>query len=151
VIQAERDVLRTLAHEIAEIAALPIQQQTRTLWKALNGLVPARPMALIDEVPWHEMDVGGELALQTQDDAYRGFEQVLREKLYTWRHMRLDMVVEPVIDVPKVIHSSGFGIETHERTLAVDPLNEIVSHEYPGRSRSWACSRSPGALGKASP
>ena len=129
-IQAERDVLRTLAHEIAEIAALPIQQQTRTLWRALNGLVPARPMALIDEVPWHEMDVGGELALQTQDDAYRGFEQVLREKLYTWRHMRLDMVVEPVIDVPKVIRSSGFGIEMHERTLAVDPLNEIVSHEY---------------------
>ena len=43
--QADLGVLQTLAHEVAEIAALPVQQETDRLWKALNGLRPARPMA----------------------------------------------------------------------------------------------------------
>jgi hypothetical protein len=126
----DREVLRTLAGEVAGIAALPEQQETIGLWKALNGLRPVRPMALLDEVPWHEMDVDGELALRCQDETCRGFEQVLRRTLYTWRHMRADMVVEPVIEVPKVIRTTGFGIDLQETTLAVDPHNEIVSHEY---------------------
>jgi hypothetical protein len=107
----DREVLRTLAGEVAGIAALPEQQETIGLWKALNGLRPVRPMALLDEVPWHEMDVDGELALRCQDETCRGFEQVLRRTLYTWRHMRADMVVEPVIEVPKVIRTTGFGID----------------------------------------
>ncbi len=128
--QSDLEVLRALAREVAEIAALPVQQETVNHWKALNGLRPTRPMALIDQIPWHEMDIDGELTLRTQDEAARAFEQALCQILYRWRHMRADMVVEPVIDVPKVIHSSGFGIRMQETTLATDPHNEIVSHEY---------------------
>ena len=40
--QMDRTVLRELACELAEIAALPQQQQTVSLWKALNGLEPVR-------------------------------------------------------------------------------------------------------------
>jgi hypothetical protein len=126
----DRAVLRPLAAAVAEIAALPVHRETIDAWKALNGLRPTRPMALIDELPWHEMDVDGELALQAEDEDCRAFEQTLRRTLYGWRHMRLDMVVEPVIDVPRVIRSTGFGVEMEERTLSVDPHNEIVSHEY---------------------
>lgn len=128
--RADRDVLRRLADETAEIAALPVQGETITLWTALNGLRPVRPLALIDEIPWHEMDIDGELTLLTQDEDARSFEQGLRQTLYSWRHMRLDMVVEPVIDVPKIIRTTGFGVELQETTLAVDPHNEIVSHGY---------------------
>ena len=122
--RADLDVLRALAHEVAEIAALPVQQETIALWKALNGLRPARPLALIDQIPWHEMDVDGELALRTEDETARTFELTLRQTLYRWRHMRADMVVEPVIDVPKVIRSTGFGVRTEETTLATDPHND---------------------------
>jgi hypothetical protein len=128
--QRDREILRRLASEVAEIAALPVQQETIASWKALNALRPARPMALLDEVPWHEMDADGELVLQAEDEAARGFEQTLRRTLYAWRHMPADMVVEAAIDVPKVIRSTGFGIEMEERTIAVDPHNDIVSHEY---------------------
>lgn len=128
--QADRDVLRTLAHEVAEIADLPVQQEARALWRALNGLQPVRPMALIDELPWHEMEVDGELTLLTRDETARRFERSLRQTLYTWRHMPLDMVVEAAIDIPKVIRTSGFGIGIRETTLATDPHNEIVSHGY---------------------
>jgi len=126
----DRDILQALAHEVAEIAALPVQRETVALWKALNSLQAVRPMALIDEIPWHEMAQDEELALQTEDQTCRKFELALRQTLYRWRHMRLDMVVEPVIDIPKVIHSSGFGVQVQEKTLAIDPHNDIVSHEY---------------------
>jgi hypothetical protein len=87
-------------------------------------------MALLDEAPWHEMDVDGELTLRTEEETARVFELALRRTFYSWRRMRADMVVEPVIEVPKVIRTSGFGIAMRERTLATDPHNEIVSHEY---------------------
>ena len=130
VTRADRNVLRTLAHEVAGIADLPVQRETRSLWRALNGLQPVRPMARIDELPWHEMDVDGELTLLTQNETDRRFERSLRQTLYAWRHMPLDMVVEPVIEIPKVIRTSGFGIDIRETTLVTDPHNEIVSHGY---------------------
>lgn len=128
--QGDLAVLRGLAHEVADIAALPDQARAIERWKALNGLRPVRPLVLIDEIPWHEMDVDGDLALRTEDETARVFERALRETLYRWRHLRTDMVVEAAIDVPKVIRSSGFGIERDESTLALDQHSEIVSHEY---------------------
>ena len=128
--RADLGVLRGLACEVADIAALPAQTDATARWKALNGLAPVRPLVLIDEIPWHEMDVDGELALRTEDETARVFERALRETLYRWRHLPVDMVVEAAIDVPKVIRSSGFGIERDESTLALDQHSEIVSHEY---------------------
>lgn len=126
----DRDVLRGLAQRVAEIAALPVQQETICLWKALNGLRPVRPMVMIDQIPWHEMEVGQELTLQTEDDFCREVETTLRRSLYAWRHMRADMVVEPVVEIPKVIRGEGFGIEIVERTAVTDPRNDIVGHAY---------------------
>lgn len=126
----DRDILRSLAVQAAEIAALPVQQETISLWKKLNGLKPVRPMVMIDQIPWHEMDVDGELTLQTEDDFCRRFETYFRRTLYSWKHMRVDMVVEPVLTVPKVIRDTGFGIKTVEEKAVSDPKNDVVGHFY---------------------
>jgi len=126
----DKETLRELARQIAEIAALPSQQETISLWKALNSLKPVRPMVMIDQVPWHEMDVDDELALQTEDGFCRSLETGMRRTLYSWKHMRADMVIEPAIDIPKVIHGTGFGIRIVEDTAAIDPDNDIVGHLY---------------------
>ncbi|MCX6030505.1 MAG: hypothetical protein NT169_14560 [Chloroflexi bacterium] len=123
-------VLRDLGKQVAEIAALPSQQETISLWKALNGLKPIRPMVMIDQVCWNEMEADGELTLQTEDDFCRGLETTLRRTLYSWRHIRADMVVEPVVEVPKVIRGGGFGIQKLERTAVSDPQNDVVGHYY---------------------
>jgi len=94
----DRDVLRDLGKQVAEIAALPVQQETISLWKALNGLKPVRPMVMIDQIPWHEMEVDEELTLETEEELCREVETTLRRTLYSWRHMGADMVVEPVVD-----------------------------------------------------
>jgi hypothetical protein len=126
----DREILRGLSGQVAEIAALPVQQETIALWKALNGLSPVRPMVMVDQIPWHEMDVNGELALQTEDALCRHYETSFRRTLYAWKHMRADMVVEPVVDVDRVIRSSGFGIDIVENRAVTDPNNDVVGHYY---------------------
>ena len=123
-------ILQDLGRQVAEIAALPVQGETIALWKALNGLKPVRPMVMIDQVCWNEMEVDGELTPQTEDEFCRGIETTLRRTLYCWNHMRADMVVEPVVEIPKVIHGGGLGIRKAERTAATDPQNDVVGHFY---------------------
>jgi hypothetical protein len=126
----DRDVLRELAKQVAGIAALPVQQQTIGLWKALNGLKPVRPMVTIDQVCWNEMDVDGELALGTTDEFCRDLETRLRRTLYAWKHMRADMVVEPAIRLGKVLTDTSFGLDRVERIAVTDPTSDVVGHFY---------------------
>ena len=111
-------VVRELAARVAEIAALPVQQETIKLWQDLNALRPQRPMIQIDEVPWHELRDDPDLQNRCTDAFARGLETTLRQTLYSWEHMRCDMVVEPYVDISKVIRHSGFGISITEDTIA---------------------------------
>lgn len=130
VFKKDRAILRELGKQIAEIAALPVQWETKRLWKALNALKPVRPMVLIDQIPWHEMNVDGELTLQCEESFCRGIETMLRRTLYSWKHMRVDMVVEPYIEIPKVIRGTDFGISVVEQQAVTDSDNDVVGHFY---------------------
>jgi hypothetical protein len=123
-------VLRELAAQAADIAALPAQEEKRRLWRELNGLRPERPMVMIDQVCWNEMDIGDELRLCCEDAECRGYEETLRRTLYQWRHFPVDMVVEPFIRVPKAICNSSFGIQVHENIAVLDATNSVVGHYY---------------------
>jgi hypothetical protein len=126
----DRHILRELGQHVSEIAAMPQQQETISSWKALNGLQPNRPMVMIDQIPWHEMEVDEELRLRTEDPWCRGVEQLLRRTLYKWDHIPGDMVVEAVLDVPMAIVGAGFGPATREHTAVSDPANDVVGHLY---------------------
>lgn len=123
-------IIRDLAAQVAEIAALPVQEEKRALWRKLNALRPERPMVMIDQVCWNEMTVDDELTLRCQDPECRGYEELLRRTLYQWRHFPVDMVVEPFIRVPKAVTNTGFGIAVQEYTVPTDPQNEVVAHRY---------------------
>jgi len=126
----EINIVRELARKVAEIAALPIHQETIALWKANNAKTPIRPMVMIDQIPWHEMDVDGELEPRCVDPFLRTREIELRRSIYRWKHMPVDFVVEPFIRIPTTVHSTGFGIECREITSALDEKNDIVGHAY---------------------
>jgi len=126
----DMDILRELAGRAAEIAALPVQEEKRALWRALNGLNPVRPMVMIDQVCWNEFESESELALRCEDPQCRGYERGLRRMLYQWDHFRADMVVEPFIRVPMAIHNTGWGIALEEEIAVTDPTNSVVGHRY---------------------
>ena len=52
----DRDVLRELAGQIAEIAALDVQKETERLYRAVNNLNMIRPVVLLDELPCDDWD-----------------------------------------------------------------------------------------------
>ena len=126
----DREVIRGLAAQTAEIAARPQQEEKRRLWRELNALRPVRPMVMIDQVCWNEMNVEDELTLVCEDEECRGYEWELRRQLYQWRHFPVDMVVEPFIRVPKAVQDSGFGVRTREQIAVTDPTSGVVGHCY---------------------
>ena len=123
--RADRAIVSRLAARVAEIAALPVQEEKRSLWRKLNALKPVRPMVMIDQICWHEMNVDDELALQCVDEECRVYEGSLRRILYRWKHFPVDGVVEPFVRVPKAIHNSGFGIRVQEQTAVTLSLIHI--------------------------
>ena len=128
--QADRDVLRRLAEQQAEIAALPVQREKAELWTKLNGLEPTRPLVWINEVCWHQMNVENELTPQTTDPWAQGVEMGLRRLLYQWRHMPGDMVVNDYLSSPLTIHSTGFGLEEDVDIVRTDAASSIVSRHF---------------------
>lgn len=107
----DTQVLRELAKKYADIAALPEQAQRRSMWMKLNTLHMERPMLLIDQIPWNEIDVDGVLVNQVENRYWRRLETTLRQTLYKWEHMPADMVIDPYISLRRPIRNSGWGIE----------------------------------------
>lgn len=129
--QNEKNVLRRLAKEYADVAALPTQAEKRALWLKLNSIRMERPMLLIDQIPWNEMDVDGSLICQVQDPYWRGVESDMRMTLYKWRHMPADMVVNPYLCLPRPIHNSGWGIDVRtERHIYLEENATASSFEF---------------------
>lgn len=126
----DRTILRELAARVAEIASLPIQEEKRRLWRELNGLRMERPMVMVDQVCWNELQQTGELTLVCDDPELRGYERELRRLLYQWRHFPVDRVVEPYVDVPMAVRNTGFGVEVIEDTAAIDPTSDVLGHLY---------------------
>ncbi len=126
----DREILRTLASQVAEVAALPAHAETARLWQKLNDLESERPMVWINEICWHEMEVDGELTLRTADPWAREQESNLRRTLYQWRHLPGDMIVNDWLTCPLAIHSTDFGIIEDVDIVATDQASDIVSRHF---------------------
>lgn len=110
---SQKDIrcLQELAQAYAQAASLPCHAQKRQLWTKLNTIRMERPMVLIDQIPWNEMDVDGSLVCQVEDAYWRHVEWDMRCALYKFRHMPADMVLNPYINLPRPIYNSGWGIQ----------------------------------------
>lgn len=126
----DKSILRQLAEKQADIASLPVHETKGSEWTRLNGNKPGRPLVWINEIPWHEMDVNGELELQTSDPFFRRVEQTLRRTIYLWNHMPADMIVEATFYSPLVIHDTGFGISEEVDLALTDEKNDVVSRDF---------------------
>ncbi|MEM3604194.1 MAG: hypothetical protein QXU47_07290 [Candidatus Bathyarchaeia archaeon] len=139
--QSDKEVLRGLGRQIVEIATSPINEEYVELQKRINNLELVKPIVYIYEMPWHEMDVYGELKLKTKHPLCRRYEERLRRIIYKWNH-RLGVPVEdprfeypgldPVIVQPMqdYIYDTGFGIYVQEDVVKTDERNPVVSHRF---------------------
>jgi len=126
----DTEILRRLAAEVAEIAALPVQKENARLWRKLNDLESERPMVWVNEICWHEMDVNGELTLTCEHPWARDQECELRRTLYQWRHLPCDMVVNDYLICPLLFHSTDFGIVEDVDVVRTSAASDIVSRHF---------------------
>ena len=106
----EREALRDLAKQVAEIAAHPQHAANRAEWKRHNGLRPGKAMVLVfPEGAW--ADLLPDDVLTVSDPFFRRHEFHLRHLIYRWEHLRDDNVIEPRLKVPLVYSNSGWGLE----------------------------------------
>jgi len=118
----ERQILRSLAKRVAEIAAAPIMSERRRLWANHNSLRSERPMMLIfPEGAWIELIP--ESVLSCEDTHARSIEMRLRQNIYTYEHFQDETVVEAEWIASEwwnssFIRDTGWGveIERHEPT-----------------------------------
>ncbi len=132
VLYTEKDIriIHELGKQYMEYAANPIQKEKAALWGSLNDLHRTRPMVWHNEIPWHEMNVEDELTLKTSSAFTQRIEDELRKRIYLWKHMPSDMVIEPVFYSPMIISNSGIGLVINEETSATDEKNNIVGHKF---------------------
>ncbi|MBI2300326.1 MAG: hypothetical protein HYU66_15500 [Armatimonadetes bacterium] len=107
---SDRRLVRDLARQYAELAALPRQDERRAFWRAHHSLKPTRP-AVIITYGMHNVwcrETFGEHTLTCQDPYLRGWEQWLRMALF---HHTIgdDYLLEPWVTVGAV-HTDRGGI-----------------------------------------
>jgi len=123
-------ILRKLAYEYFKIAYSDKNFENIKLHKAVNDLKQIRPVVLIDELPWNEMNINNELTLQCSDEYLRKIEWFMRSSIYKNRYLPADMIVQPFIPTNKIINSTGIGISIDEEVLITNELSDIKSHKY---------------------
>ena len=132
-------ILRELAKQYKEYAFSDRNLKKKEMHIALNDLRMQKPVLLIDELPWHELNHTGELTVQCTDPYLREVETYLRQMLYRQRHIPGDMVLPQELKVSKVIHSSGIGISVKEDIAVSDAANRIVSHRFIDQMKDESC------------
>ena len=124
----DRDVLRRLAGELAEIAALPVHAEKAELWRRLNDREEGvRPLVWINEICWGEMNVDDELTCVCADDFARNLESRLRMELYQWRHLPGDMVVSDCLMCRKSFESTSMELAAAKATAGSRPATSRPS------------------------
>jgi len=110
----DREVLRRLAAQVAELAARPIEQEKRDLWYRHNALEPTRPLVFCDpENGWNEIITPAHL--ECEGELARSWEMTLRKEIFWGAEMRDDRVIEPYFNVPHVYTESDWGM--HETKI----------------------------------
>ena len=126
----ESKILRRLASDYFELLKNGSNAEKIALHTAVNDLHAIRPVVLIDELPWSEMNLNDELTLYCSDPELRSAEWFLRSNIYKYKHLPADMILQPFLPIRKVYQSTGIGIEVTEKILHTDQVNNIVSHQY---------------------
>jgi hypothetical protein len=105
----DRNIIRDLAKRVAEVAAEPIQEERRELWRRQNSLRPIRPVIFISpEGSWIELVP--EDSLQCVEQDARTIERVLRQRLYAQEHFRDDTVCDADYRIGKSLRGTGWGV-----------------------------------------
>ena len=129
--QNDRLIIRELAKKYMSAVNTEKQVKMYQRFKDTNDLKLVRPPVLLDEIPWYQMDIDGELTCICESDGARRAELFLRKGIYYIKHFKADNTLEPFFRIKRAYDSTGIGIEMKASDLKrTDATNNIVSREF---------------------
>jgi hypothetical protein len=110
VCESDRNILRALAVEVAEVATRSEQIEKSIRWQRHNDLLAPQPLVFCDpENGWNEIIPPSRL--RTRGELARGWEFSLIKRLDHARFLKDDLVIDDVFSVPLVVTDTGWGVE----------------------------------------
>jgi len=110
----DRDILRQLANETAEVACRPEMAEKAKTWTQHNDLKTDRPVIFLEpNNGWPELMPDSDC--QCKGELARQWEYYLRMELYWANMIRDDHVIDLYFDVPYCHTNTGWGGVTPER------------------------------------
>jgi hypothetical protein len=130
--EKDKALIRDLARRVAEIAADPIHDVRREMWKRLNRLERVRPLVQIQAIDWN---IWEELIphdrIKLTDPFLRMEELELRKRIYAWENLYDDRVTEDVITCEIAIEGdivkTGWGVSS-DLEMPEDPSGAYGVH-----------------------
>lgn len=116
-------ILRELAKKYAEIANDCINAEKINMWIKLNKIKKTRPLVMIDQLPWEEMNINGELDNKCTEPFYKNIETELLRKIFQNKYFPCDLVIDNFIEYTSEIKEITYGIvstDDAEKTIVYD-------------------------------
>lgn len=120
--EKDRDILRKLAEEKLRISQDPVNNERREAWYKLDaGDDDGRPMILAETGGVRDEKLPFTAELECEDDWARGLEHGFKSEIWTFENLKDDHVIEPYINVPWAVETTGYGVAPVQHT--VDDVN----------------------------
>lgn len=126
----DKQIIRELAKKYMELACSEEQAAANRRMRDTNDLKIVRPPVFLDEIPWYQMDIDGDLTCLCQDPKAREMEGHLRRHLYLRKYFKADAIMAPYYRVPIHYDITDTGWNIQEDIRRTDEENYITSHGY---------------------
>ena len=129
--EQDKRIVRELAKKYMEYASSDRQARMYERMRATNDLKLVRPTVILDEIPWDQMNMDGELTLKCEDTGTRKLELHFRKALFYFKHFQADNLYEPFFRIPRTVSSTGIGMEMKASdTRRSDESSYVTSKEF---------------------
>lgn len=125
----DRGVIRNLANQWMEFAALPVMAERKRLWRAVHDLRAERPVLLF-ETDWIDKYVADD-ELLCVDPFLRSIEKAMRIRLRQAAELGDDLVIEPHYQLGWKMVFSDYGVPVEIRTAPGKTESIAYSFSFP--------------------
>ena len=130
IIEKDKLIVRELAKKYMEIVGSEKQKKMYDRMRDTNDLRIVRPPVILDELPWYQLNVDGELDCVCEDEWARNVERHFRRRLLYLKYFKADNVFEPYFRVKRAVDSTGIGVKAKNSDIKrTDSQNNIISRE----------------------
>jgi len=127
----DKRIVRELAKTYMSLVCTEKQERMTRRFRDTNDLKLVRPPVILAEIPWHEMNMNGELTCVCEGAREREVELYFRKAIFYLTHFQADNLYEPFFRVYRAVDSTGIGVTMVSKNVKrTDSANPIVSRDF---------------------